>query len=110
MVYGGILGTIQCAPSSPPPRAFPAQAAYIRCAMPVALGVAILRVAQRVRLLDPRSVLARGYAYLKKPDGRILMDVAASKPGEELTAVLRDGELDLRVAATHSLQPPAESP
>ncbi|MDG2148732.1 MAG: exodeoxyribonuclease VII large subunit [Planctomycetota bacterium] len=70
---------------------------------------AIESVAQRVRLLDPRSVLARGYAYLKKPDGRILMDVAASKSGEELTAVLRDGELDLRVAATRSLQPPAES-
>lgn len=70
---------------------------------------AIESVAQRVRLLDPRSVLARGYAYLKKPDGRILMDVAASQSGEELTAVLRDGELDLRVEAIRSLQPPAES-
>ncbi len=54
---------------------------------------------ERLRLLDPRSVLARGYAYLRRDDGRILMDAATAAPDQALTAVLRDGELDVRVTA-----------
>jgi len=55
--------------------------------------------AARLRLLDPRSVLARGYAYLRRADGSLLMDAARARPGELLTAVLRDGELDLDTRA-----------
>jgi len=51
--------------------------------------------AQRVRLLDPRSVLARGYAYLRREDGSVLMDTTTARDEEKLTAVLRDGELDV---------------
>ena len=52
--------------------------------------------AERLRLLDPRAVLARGYAWLRRVDGRVLMDAGAVVPGETLTAVMRDGELPLQ--------------
>jgi exodeoxyribonuclease VII large subunit len=55
------------------------------------------RAAERARLLDPRGVLARGFAWLRRPDGRLVKDARALSPGETLTAVLRDGELDARV-------------
>ncbi len=58
---------------------------------------AVESMASRVRLLDPRSVLARGYSYLRQADGRILMDSSKVQTGAPLTAVLRDGELDLKV-------------
>ena len=51
---------------------------------------------QRARLLDPKVVLARGYAWLRRTDGSLLKDAAAATAGETLTAVLRDGELGLR--------------
>lgn len=52
---------------------------------------------QRARLLDPQAVLARGYAWLRRADGSLLKDAAAAAAGgERLTAVLRDGELELR--------------
>jgi len=49
----------------------------------------------RGRALDPAAVLRRGYAWLRRPDGSLLKDAAAARAGEPLTAVLRDGELDL---------------
>jgi exodeoxyribonuclease VII large subunit len=51
---------------------------------------------QRARLLDPKAVLARGFAWLRRADGSLLKDAAAATAGETLTAVLRDGELGLR--------------
>ncbi len=56
---------------------------------------------QRLRLLDPRAVLARGFAWLRRPDGSLLKDAADAVDGESLVAVLRDGELDLRNAGRH---------
>lgn len=53
-------------------------------------------IEQRARLLDPTRVLARGYAWLQRGDGTILMDAAAARVGEPLTAVLRDGKLSVR--------------
>ncbi|HTE05976.1 MAG TPA: exodeoxyribonuclease VII large subunit [Planctomycetota bacterium] len=50
-----------------------------------------------LRLLDPRHVLARGFAWLRRPDGSVLKDAAAARAGEILTAVLRDGDLPLSV-------------
>ena len=54
---------------------------------------------RRLRLLQPERVLARGYAYLRRADGSVLMNVADAKPGEPLQGVLRDGELPLEVRA-----------
>jgi len=53
--------------------------------------------ADRARLLDPRQVLARGFAWLRRPDGSVLKDAGAARVGEDLIAVLRDGELPMRV-------------
>jgi exodeoxyribonuclease VII large subunit len=60
---------------------------------------ALVAAADRARLLDPRRVLGRGFAWLRRTDGGSLKDAAAAVPGEPLTALLRDGELDLRALA-----------
>jgi exodeoxyribonuclease VII large subunit len=63
--------------------------------------------ADRARLLDPRGVLRRGFAWLQRADGSLLKDAAAARTGEGLVAVLRDGELDVRVeSARHDAGPP----
>jgi exodeoxyribonuclease VII large subunit len=51
---------------------------------------------QRLRLVDPRRVLDRGYAILRLDDGRVLTDAAAAEAGTSLRAELRQGELQLR--------------
>ncbi len=61
----------------------------------------------RLALLDPRAVLARGYAWLRRADGGLLKDVAAAREGEELSVELRDGELDVRVAGRRPRRPGA---
>ncbi|RKY19122.1 MAG: exodeoxyribonuclease VII large subunit [Planctomycetota bacterium] len=57
---------------------------------------ALASAAERARLLDPAAVLARGYAWLRREDGKLLMDAGKVTPGERLTVVLRDGELPVR--------------
>lgn len=52
---------------------------------------------QHLRLLDPAEVLKRGYAYLRRADGSVLMNAADAREGEPLAGVLRDGELPLEV-------------
>jgi exodeoxyribonuclease VII large subunit len=47
--------------------------------------------ADRLRLLDPRTVLARGFALVRGSNGRILPDVRSMIPGQELAIHLRDG-------------------
>jgi exodeoxyribonuclease VII large subunit len=54
--------------------------------------------------LDPRRVLARGYALLESAEGRALADAADLPPGRAVTAVMRDGRAGLHVDGT----PPAE--
>lgn len=51
---------------------------------------------ERVRLLDPATVLARGYAYLtRRAGGSVVKDAASIADGDELTVVLRDGRIDV---------------
>lgn len=64
------------------------------------LSALLDRAADRARLLDPRGVLARGFALLRRADGAMLKDAAAARAGEVLVAELRDGELDLSVGAS----------
>jgi exodeoxyribonuclease VII large subunit len=59
----------------------------------------LARAADRARLLDPRGVLARGFAWLRRADGALVKDARAVAAGETVAAVLRDGELDARVLA-----------
>jgi exodeoxyribonuclease VII large subunit len=51
----------------------------------------------RLQTLDPRQVLARGYAWLDDGQGRALSSVDQLHEGQDLRAVLSDGEADIQV-------------
>ena len=51
----------------------------------------------RLGLLDPRLVLRRGYAWLRAEEGQPLTLAAQAQPGQSVTAILADGEVDLTV-------------
>ncbi|MCO5124035.1 MAG: exodeoxyribonuclease VII large subunit [Rhizobacter sp.] len=50
-------------------------------------------LAARLDALDPRRVLARGYAWLSDADGRALTSTAQTAPGQRIGATLADGRL-----------------
>lgn len=52
---------------------------------------------ERLRLLDPRRVLDRGYALARSADGRVLPAVAGIAPGSALVVQFRDGRVTSRV-------------
>jgi len=61
----------------------------------------------RIRLLaslDPKGVLARGYAMLRDARGRAVTSAAALAVGQTVTTVMRDGEGDMRVERIRSSQ------
>ena len=62
-------------------------------------------LAARLRALDPRQVLARGYAWLDDGQGQALVSVAQLHEGQDLRAVLADGHAQLRV---QSIKPTRE--
>jgi exodeoxyribonuclease VII large subunit len=49
--------------------------------------------ARRLAALDPKQVLARGYAWVESGDGKPLVRAAQLQPGEEFRAVWADGEV-----------------
>lgn len=55
------------------------------------------QAALRLGLLDPKLALRRGYAWLRDESGLALTQAAQAVPGQALTAVLADGEVDLSV-------------
>lgn len=66
------------------------------------VGDARRRLEALARTLDavgPRHVLARGYSITRGPDGGVLMDADAVRPGDTLTTVLADGEVTSVVGA-----------
>ncbi len=50
---------------------------------------------ERLRALDPRRVLGRGYAVLRGPDGKAIVDPTQAPPGTRLVAEIREGILRL---------------
>jgi exodeoxyribonuclease VII large subunit len=73
---------------------------------PKALGRSLLGARQRteraqlrLQSLDPRLVLARGYAWLADMNGSPVSSVKATRTGQALRATLADGEVDLTVSA-----------
>ena len=55
--------------------------------------------------LDPQRVLERGYAWLDDGQGRALSSIAQLSVGQDLRAVLADGEASVQVRATMPRMP-----
>jgi len=66
-------------------------------------------LAARLRAVDPRQVLARGYAWLEDADGTPVAGVAALVPGQRLGAVLADGRAEVGVLSVTSSGEPLQS-
>ncbi|MEP7057575.1 MAG: exodeoxyribonuclease VII large subunit [Caldimonas sp.] len=60
---------------------------------------------ERLQALDPRRVLARGYALLTDASGRALVSVREAAIGVRLQALLGDGRLGVDVAEIESAPP-----
>lgn len=59
----------------------------------------LARAELRLGLLDPSLVLQRGYAWLSSPDGESISSVRQVQPGQQLSATLADGTVDLTVSS-----------
>ena len=55
------------------------------------------RAALKLKLLDPRLVLQRGYALITDEAGQALTSASQFEPGQPVRAALSDGAVDLRV-------------
>jgi exodeoxyribonuclease VII large subunit len=62
----------------------------------------VAALAGTLEALGPRSVLSRGYAIVRTPQGRVLRDAARCAPGDPLEILLARGSLASRVT---SVQP-----
>jgi exodeoxyribonuclease VII large subunit len=51
----------------------------------------------RLGALDPRAVLARGYAVVRRADGQVVVSPAQVAAGERLDVQVRDGEFGVHV-------------
>lgn len=58
---------------------------------------ALSLAAQKLALLDPLAVLARGYSITRTEAGRVVKQTQDTQPGAQLTVLLADGALDVRV-------------
>jgi exodeoxyribonuclease VII large subunit len=54
-------------------------------------------VAERVRLLDPVTTLARGWSITRGPDGRVVRTTADLRVGDVVSTVVADGTIASRV-------------
>ncbi len=73
-------------------------------AMPKGVGTArdrarqkVERLSLRLESLDPKLVLQRGYAWLTDESGHALTSTGQFKSGEQVTATLADGQVELKV-------------
>jgi exodeoxyribonuclease VII large subunit len=70
-------------------------------------GIAPVRAARlhaavrALQALDPRQVVARGYALVRNEQGQLVSDSSQLSPGEPLQLELARGTADVRVEATH---------
>jgi exodeoxyribonuclease VII large subunit len=60
---------------------------------------------QRLSSLNPLAILGRGYALVRKTDGRLVRRVGQVSPGEQLQVRVSDGEFAARVQAKNGGQP-----
>ena len=72
----------------------------LRRAMAITLErkqTSIRHIARALHAVSPLATLERGYAIVFDDAGRVLRSVAATQPGDRLTARLADGELRVQV-------------
>jgi exodeoxyribonuclease VII large subunit len=62
-------------------------------------------LALRLQTLDPKQVLARGYAWLADAQGQAVTSVAGLAVGANLSAVLADGSAEVAVTHIHQAAP-----
>ena len=58
---------------------------------------ALNRSAAGLATLDPFATLERGYAIVRAPDGRVVVDATSRQPGDRLEVHLARGALDVSV-------------
>ena len=58
----------------------------------------LTRSAAGLAALDPFATLERGYAIVRTPDGRVVVDAAGQAVGDRLEVRLARGALDVSVA------------
>ena len=58
-------------------------------------------IAERVRLLDPKTTLARGWSMTKTVSGKTIRSVSQVATGEELVTHLVDGAITSTVKSTN---------
>lgn len=54
-------------------------------------------IARSLQAVSPLATVARGYAILRHPDGRVVRGIGDARPGDPLSARVGDGELRVRV-------------
>jgi len=54
-------------------------------------------LARTLHSVSPLATVARGYAILQQPDGRVVRSVLDASPGDRLDARLSDGSLSVQV-------------
>jgi exodeoxyribonuclease VII large subunit len=62
----------------------------------------------RLSALDPRGVLARGYAWVESEGGEAIVSARALKTGQAVRAVWADGSAQARITKVHPEDPPAD--
>jgi exodeoxyribonuclease VII large subunit len=55
--------------------------------------------AEKLAMLNPLGVLARGYGIIRSQDGQIIKNVVEVRPGQQLEVRLHDGSLTTQVIA-----------
>ncbi len=64
----------------------------------------VAALAARLESLSPLNVLSRGYSLTRTPDGRVVRDATAVRPGDLVRTRLARGELVSRVDQVHSAE------
>ena len=61
----------------------------------------LLIISERLKLLNPRAILTRGYAMVLDQEGSVARSASKYRPGDRLTVILGDGTLDAEVLPEH---------
>jgi exodeoxyribonuclease VII large subunit len=62
----------------------------------------------RLSALDPRGVLARGYAWVESEGGEAIVSARALKTGQSVRAVWADGSAQARITKVQPEEPAAD--